>query len=417
MIEIVEGSRRATQSNLRQAMHHNRLLSIRGLQERMFTFAFSGLVYAQIWEDPLIDMEALQIQPDDHLVAIASGGCNGMSYLTANPAKITLVDLNAHHIALNKLKKLAATALPDFESFYQFFGAANTNANLAIFDRYLASKLDETTRKHWTSRDWRGRRRVSYFTDNLYHHGLLGFFIAFGHLLGRLHGIRLTRMLDAKDMAEQRQIFDKEFRPLFNMPHIKWLTKRPSSLYGLGIPPAQYEALLTSSCDDRGMAGVLEARAERLACDFDIKDNYFAWQAFGRKYQPDGKGSVPPYLERRHFETIRDGAEKIEVRHVNFIEFLREQSASSMSCYVLLDAQDWMTDDILNDLWQEITRTAKPGARVIFRTAGDNTILPERVSDEILRLWSYNAEKCRELTSRDRSSIYGGFHLYTFTGR
>ncbi len=416
MLDIAEGTRRATQDKLRAAMHHNSLFSMRGLQERLFTFAFSGLVYAQIWEDPLIDMEALQIQPDDHLVAIASGGCNGMSYLTANPAKVTLVDLNAHHIALNKLKKLAATALPDQATFYQFFGAANTKANLTLYDQYLNASLDDVSRRHFAARDWRGRKRISYFTDNLYRHGLLGFFIAAAHLVTRMLGTRLPRMLEAKDLADQRRIFNEEFAPAFEKPLIKWLAKRPSALYGLGIPPAQYEALLSSARDDTGMVGVLRARVERLSCDFDLKDNYFAWQAFGRSYKPDGKGPVPPYLEVANFDTIRANADRIDVRHENFIDFLKEQPASTLGCYVLLDAQDWMTDDILNSLWQEITRTAKPGARVIFRTAGDDTILPGRVNDAILRNWFYDVEKCREMTTRDRSSIYGGFHLYTYQG-
>ena len=416
MSEIVEGSRSVTKSNLRAAMHHNRLLSTRGLQERLFTLAFSGLVYAQIWEDPLIDMEALQIQPDDHIVAIASGGCNGMSYLTANPAKITLVDLNAHHIALNKLKRVAAIKLPDHESFYRFFGAADTRVNLETYERHLRHALDEPTRRHWDGRDWRGRKRVSYFTDNIYRHGLLGMFIAVGHMVARLHGVRLHTLLEAKTISEQRQLFESELRPIFSMPHIKWLTQRPSSLYGLGIPPAQYDALLSSAKGDGGMASVLEARVERLACGFDFADNYFAWQAFGRSYKAGGAGPVPPYLEKRHFETIRANAAKIDVRHVNFIEFLKEQPKASVGCYVLLDAQDWMVDDILNTLWSEIGRTAKPGARVIFRTAGDDTILPGRVADAILNRWHYDAEQCRAMTLRDRSSIYGGFHLYTLRG-
>ena len=33
-------------------------------------------------------MEALAITPDSHVVTIASGGCNVLSYLTADPAKI-----------------------------------------------------------------------------------------------------------------------------------------------------------------------------------------------------------------------------------------------------------------------------------------------------------------------------------------
>ncbi len=66
----------------------------------------------------------------------------------------------------------------------------------------------------------------------------------------------------------------------------------------------------------------------------------------------------------------------------------------------------------LNDLWREITRTARPGARVIFRTAAAPSLLPGRVDDAVLRRWRYEAEKSQDLSKRDRSAIYGGFHLY-----
>ncbi len=36
--------------------------SRKGLEERLFTFAFSGLVYPQIWEDPVVDLEALDLE-------------------------------------------------------------------------------------------------------------------------------------------------------------------------------------------------------------------------------------------------------------------------------------------------------------------------------------------------------------------
>ena len=61
---------------VRNAVHRHEHLSKEGLLERAFTFAFRGLVYAQIWEDPEVDMEALAITPDCHIVTIASGGCN-----------------------------------------------------------------------------------------------------------------------------------------------------------------------------------------------------------------------------------------------------------------------------------------------------------------------------------------------------
>ena len=71
-----------------------------------------------------------------------------------------------------------------------------------------------------------------------------------------------------------------------------------------------------------------------------------------------------------------------------------------------------MTDAQLNGLWQEITRTARAGARVIFRTAAEPSVLPGRIDEAVLQRWRYEAEKSRDLTRRDRSAIYGGFHLY-----
>ncbi len=77
-----------------------------------------------------------------------------------------------------------------------------------------------------------------------------------------------------------------------------------------------------------------------------------------------------------------------------------------------MGAQDRMTDTQWNDLWSQSTGTARPGARVIFRTAAEPTLLPGRVDDAILACWDYRAEESLSFTERDRSSIYGGFHLY-----
>ena len=75
-----------------------------------------------------------------------------------------------------------------------------------------------------------------------------------------------------------------------------------------------------------------------------------------------------------------------------------------------------MSDSQLNDLWREIARTAAPGARVIFRTAGEESILPGRLDDAVLQKWEYRRQQSLELHARDRSSIYGGFHLYVLRG-
>jgi S-adenosylmethionine-diacylglycerol 3-amino-3-carboxypropyl transferase len=405
--------RRARNLRLRQAVHRHEATSRQGIQERLFTLAFSGLVYPQIWEDPVVDLDALGLKTGERLIAIASGGCNVLSYLSDANIFITAVDLNPAHVALNKLKLAALTHLPGDTAFRRFFGEADARANVDAYFTHLRQHLDETTRTYWESRDRLGRRRIGYFGSNVYRHGLLGGFIGAGHWLARLHGANPRRMLRAKSRAEQTRIFESELAPLFKKRHVRWLLNRPSALFGLGIPPSQFTALKGA---EASMADVLEARLKRLACDFDLADNYFAWQAFGRRYASGGSAPLPPYLQRERFDVLRSRAGDVAVVHASLTEHLGRQPAASLDAYVLLDAQDWMTDAQLNALWAEIVRTARPGARVIFRTAGEETILPGRIPETLLARFAYDRETCRQWTAKDRSSIYGGFHRYVFQG-
>ena len=49
----------------------------------------------------------------------------------------------------------------------------------------------------------------------------------------------------------------------------------------------------------------LRERVERLACDFPISENYFAWQAFGRGYDIEGRNAVPAYLREENYDAIK----------------------------------------------------------------------------------------------------------------
>jgi S-adenosylmethionine-diacylglycerol 3-amino-3-carboxypropyl transferase len=403
--------KRATAESLGAAVHRNSTFSRAGALERLFTLAFSGLVYPQIWEDPIVDMEALDIKPDDHIVAIASGGCNVMSYLTANPARITAIDLNGAHVALNRLKQCAARQLPDYEAFRRFFAEANSRANVEAYDRWIKPHLDAESRAYWESRTIRGRRRIERFANGFYRYGLLGCFIGAGHLFARAHGRDLRRMLEARDIEEQRRLFEAEVSPLFETKALRWLAGHPATLYGLGIPPAQYKALAADA--EGGIVEALHERLRRLACDFDLASNYFAQQAFGRGYGAPVGSATPPYLEADAFDRVRARVDRVETKHMSMGDFLDDCADASLDGYVLLDAQDWMNDADLTALWRKITRTARPGARVIFRTAADERLLPGRLPEEILARWDYNEARCRDFNRRDRSSIYGAFHLYT----
>src|SRR5580658_549124 len=97
---------------LDKAAHQKPATTKRGALERLFTLMFQGFVYNQIWEDPVVDLAALDLKSDHRVITIASGGCNVLNYMAADPAKIIAVDLNPNHIALTKLKLAALENLP-----------------------------------------------------------------------------------------------------------------------------------------------------------------------------------------------------------------------------------------------------------------------------------------------------------------
>jgi S-adenosylmethionine-diacylglycerol 3-amino-3-carboxypropyl transferase len=397
---------------LERAAHQRPAATPRGALERLFTLMFQGFVYNQIWEDPLVDLEALQLKAHHRLVTIASGGCNILNYLAHAPIEIVAVDLNPNHVALTKLKLAALKHLPTHESFFRFFGEAAREANVEAFDRFLAPLLDADTRGYWEKKTGPvKRRRIEMFARGLYHHGLMGRFIGLLHGVARLHGKKLDEILSARTPREQRAAFDSLIAPLFESKALKLISKSPISLYALGIPPAQYDALMASG--NGGAMAVLRERVERLACDFPLKDNYFAWQAFGRSYDLDKREAVPAYLRQDNYEELKVRINRVSIHHASLVDYLKSQPAQSLNRYVLLDAQDWMTAGQLTALWSEIDRTADSrDAKVIFRTAGPDSPLPEKLPSDLLAPWLYHEWQSRVLHAQDRSSIYGGFHVY-----
>jgi S-adenosylmethionine-diacylglycerol 3-amino-3-carboxypropyl transferase len=411
MTQALKKKKFGLDERLKGALLQHRALSFDGMSERLFGLLFSGLVYPQIWEDPDVDLLAMELTPEHRIATIASGGCNMLSYLAKGPASIDVADLNASHIALNRLKIAAFAHLPGHPDVMRFFGIANEPSNGQAYKQFIAPHLDFETRRYWEKRRLNGQKRIDVFNGNFYRTGLLGRFIGASHMAARLYGVDLTEIMEARTIEEQREFFDRKIAPIFDRKVVRWITARKSSLFGLGIPPRQFDEL-ASLTDDRSLANVLRERVEKLACHFPLNENYFAWQAFARRYPRPEEGKLPPYLARESYQPIKNNLDRVTLHHANFEAVLATKPVASMDRFVLLDAQDWMTDQQLNSLWREITRTAREGARIIFRTAAEKSIVENRLATEVDRRWIYLRERSEQLNRKDRSAIYGGFHIY-----
>ena len=385
--------------------------------QKLFAVWFDAFVYNQIWEDPRVDLQALAIDENSRILTISSGGCNALNYLLGEPEKVTAVDLNRHHIFLLNLKITALKFLPSHKDFFNFFGYGKSSNNVETYKKYLAPNLDNETRTFWESRSLKGKitnsRRIEFFqTGGLYEHSRNGYFLRFFHKFARLFGCRPEEVLNAKTPAEQERLYQQHIAPFFDSTIIKTIGKMPVTMFGLGIPPQQFNELKNDSEDGANIIEIYKNRVKKLAVEFPIHENYFAWQAFGRKYDTENLQALPEYLKSENYEQLKANVKNIETKICSVTEEINQNDLGKFNRFVFLDAQDWMNAAAMTELWQAIADKAESGARIIFRTAGKHSPVEKNLPGHWHEKFIYEIEFSRKLFKQDRSSIYGGFHLY-----
>lgn len=403
------------------AVAQEKATTSQGFLQRLFARWFDAFVYNQIWEDPRVDVEALEIDSESRILTISSGGCNALNYLLENPHSVTAVDLNRHHIYLLNLKIAAISAIENFDDFFEFFGHGKGDNAVANFESLIAPRLDEATRDFWLSKSLGGRlgygRRIDIFSGSgLYDHSRNGYFLRFFHRFAHFVGCRPEKLLEARSASDQKELYEKWIEPFFETLFIRLVGRMPVTMFGLGIPPQQYAELLKDVESNGTVIDVYRARTRRLACDFPIEENYFAWQAFARKYDTETRSAVPDYLKRENFATLRANISRAETVIGSVTDEIRKREIGAFNRFVFLDAQDWMNAWTMTELWSLIADRGAVGSRIIFRTAGAASPIESNLPADLRCRFRYHEETSRKLFARDRASIYGGFHLYEKAG-
>src|SRR5687768_357352 len=184
---------------LSAAVQNKSIVSKQGLLQKLFAVWFDAFVYNQIWEDPRVDIQALRLDESSRILTISSGGCNALNYLLEDPASVTAVDLNRHHIYLLDLKLAAVKHLPGYESFFSFFGVGRGENTGSDYLNYIAPNLKKDAREFWESNTLLGGflygERISFFRNaGLYEHSRNGYFLRLFHWLSRRLGCRIDKV-------------------------------------------------------------------------------------------------------------------------------------------------------------------------------------------------------------------------------
>jgi len=403
------------------AVQNEKTTSKQGILQKLFAVWFDAFVYNQIWEDPRVDLQALRLDAKSRVLTISSGGCNALNYLIENPESITAVDLNRHHIFLLNLKIAALKSLPEYEDFFAFFGYGKSGETIENYQKHIAPNLDKETRRFWESNSFIGKiahgKRINFFRKGgLYEHSRNGYFLRFFHKFSRILGCKPEEMLKAKTPDEQAELYEKYIEPFFDSALIKTIGKMPVTMFGLGIPPQQYDELKKDLTDGGSVIDIYKERAKRMAVEYPIYENYFAWQAFARKYDTENRCAVPEYLKEENYAALTKNAGKIRTKIGSITEEIKRQPENTFNRFVFLDAQDWMNAEMMTDLWSAIAEKGEKGSRIIFRTAGAASPIEKNLPEDLRAKFVYEEDFSKKLFKQDRASIYGGFHLYELAG-
>jgi S-adenosylmethionine-diacylglycerol 3-amino-3-carboxypropyl transferase len=372
-----------------------------------------NLIYNTCWEDPRLDREAMKLGGDDTVLVITSAGCNALDYVLAGAEHVYAVDVNPRQNALLELK-LAAIRTLEFEEFWSLFGQGRWTEFGTAYRRRVRAELSPATAQYWD-------RHFDFFTgarrSSFYWHGSAGFFAwLINSYLDRIARARsvVEDLLDAGSIEEQARIYERQLSQyLFHRP-MKWTLRRDSTMSLLGVPRAQKHQI---DCHYQGgMAGYIQDCLATVFGKLPLADNYF-WRVYLTGQYT--RQCCPEYLREENFRALKNGlADRVSVHTETVARFL-ECNDVSISRFVLLDHQDWLShfggEGELAREWNAIVNRAAEKCRILWRSAGFDSEFVDRVqlSDgtSVGERLTYRRYLADTLHQRDRVHTYGSFHI------
>ena len=354
------------------------------------------LYFAQVREDPRLEIEALEPSAKDSIVVVGSGGCTALSLLAAGAGQVTAVDMNRAQNHLIELKLAALTVLARAESL----------ALLGVTESTPLARLDayEEVRPHLTPEaiaywDARGRE----VAGGVLNAGVTERFIRGVILALRVFvhpRARVERMLACESLDAQRRLFEREWNTARWRTFFRVLLNR--MVFRRAYDPAFFAHLERPS-----FAEHFRQRAEHAFTELEVRDNYFLHHMLTGRYPLGVAGGVPPYLSEEGHAAAGMSRERLVLVDGTFTDHLRTRPDGSVSGFALSNICEWLAPLDVDALFAEVVRTAVPNARLCFRNfVGWTEVVPR-----FQHLVREDRVRGEAMMKRDRSVVQRRFAI------
>lgn len=338
------------------------------------------LAFAQVREDPRLDLElARQVPAGGTVVMIASGG-ETAACLGRLPLRLVAVDMNPAQLALARVKwRLAGTAAADdAAALLGHLPMPAGERRRRMKDLLEAQDLEEDV---FGPPEWIAERGVD-------HGGR--YEVCFAELRARLDPWR--RELEAMLNSEE---------PLMDFGGA-WLDEAFAGVMSLANLVRLFGQEATQN-PRRSFSDHFTARTREVIGRMPPRTNPFLWQILAGCFPP---GCFPPGCRYEWLEDDRPLIAEVEWRQGKMAAVLDSMAAGSAELVHLSNILDWLSPGEAEATLRSARRVLKPGGQVILRQL-NSTLEMEDLDSGI----AWDGELGRAMEARDRSYFYPRIHV------
>lgn len=348
---------------------------------------FSRVRYAQVWEDADILLAALDVQPTDTVVSIASAGDNALALLGAGAARVVALDLNPAQLACLALRVAAYRELEHAE-LLELIGSRPSARRDALYRR-CRPQLAPNVQAFWDAQS-------ALIADGI---GSAGKFENYFRLfrervLPLVHRRDTVRaLLEPRGPAERERFYRERWdtwrwRLLFRVFFSRFMMGR------LGRDPAFFKYV------EGSVAERILARTRHALVELDPAANpYLHWILTGTH------GTALPWaLRAENFERIRSRLDRLEWHELTLEAFLA-QNRGPVDKFNLSDIFEYMSAENTAALLARLADASRPGGRLAYW----NMLAPRCRPESLAERLRPRPNLAAPLFAQDKAFFYSAF--------
>jgi S-adenosylmethionine-diacylglycerol 3-amino-3-carboxypropyl transferase len=369
----------------------------------------TAIRYGQCWEDADVLLAALDIQPGDVCLSVASAGDNTLAMLSRDPAQVVAIDLNAAQIACLELRVAAYRELSHGEMLMLIgsvteCGGGNEHPHnrsgmrtspgecrLTLYRR-CRPLLSNEARDFWDDQGEavaRGiggagkfERYLSLFRQRI---------LPLIHTRSRVMGLLECGTAEAREAYYSGTWDTVRWRLLFRL----FFSRRVMQRIGR---EASFFRYVRGSVADR-----LLERTRYAMTAIDPADNpYLQWILFGHH------GRALPYsLRAENFAAIRANLDRLTWHHGTVEDYLEATPKGGIDRFNLSDIFEYMSLKDYHLLLERVSWAGRPGARVAYWNMLVERRRPGSLADRLRPL----DDLAVRLHAADKAWFYSAFVL------